>query len=209
MRVTAETKAATRERILAAARQLFLANGFDASTTRDIADSAGIATGTLFNYFPAKEAILASLAAQAIEDVQRAFEADSPAKASFEAELFAYVAAGLRKLKPFRKHLPVLLESALNPLAAKSGDDAELLRLSHLDTVASLAKKHGVGELPSVALQLYWTLYAGVLAFWARDRSPRQEDTLALLDHSLAMFTGWLKKEHDSAAPKTGTGENP
>ena len=47
MRVTAETKAETRQRILDAARQLFAANGYEASTTRDIADAAGIANGTL------------------------------------------------------------------------------------------------------------------------------------------------------------------
>ena len=66
MRVTAQTKAATRERIIDAARQLFAANGFEASTTRDIADAAGIASGTLFNYFATKEDILASLAAEAV-----------------------------------------------------------------------------------------------------------------------------------------------
>jgi len=31
-----------------------------------------------------------------------------------------------------------------------------------------------------------------VLAFWANDRSPKQEDTLALVDQSLNMFVGWL-----------------
>ena len=75
MRVTAETKAATRQRILDAARQLFATGGFDTSTTcGDIADAAGIATGTLFNYFPTKEALLASLAAEAIAGVDRDFE---------------------------------------------------------------------------------------------------------------------------------------
>ena len=33
---------------------------------------------------------------------------------------------------------------------------------------------------------------SGVLAFWSKDASPKQEDTLALLDQSLAMFVGWL-----------------
>ena len=48
MRVTAQTKAATRQRILEAAGQLFASKGFDAATTRDIADAAGVASGTLF-----------------------------------------------------------------------------------------------------------------------------------------------------------------
>jgi AcrR family transcriptional regulator len=207
MRVTAETKTATRKRILEAARQLFATNGFDASTTRDLADAAGIATGTLFNYFATKETVLAALAAEAAAAAHRNLGDRLSQGESLEEDLFAVVAAGLRKLKPLRKHLPVLLETALNPLAAaagEAGDDAQSLRLTHLETVARLAKQHGLGELPPVALQLYWTLYIGVLMFWAQDRSPKQEDTLALLDHSLAMFADWLTKETNSLAQTKG-----
>jgi AcrR family transcriptional regulator len=190
MRVTAETKAATRQRILEAAQRLFAAGGFETSTTRDIADAAGIASGTLFNYFPTKEALLASLAAEAVAGLNRDFE--ETAGDALEEDLFAFVAAGLRRLKPLRKHLRVLLETALNPLATAPSEEAQSLRVSHLETVARLAQKRGTGELSPVALHLYWTLYTGLLMFWAQDRSPRQEDTLALLDDSLAMFVGWL-----------------
>jgi hypothetical protein len=63
----------------------------------------------------------------------------------------------------------------------------------HLETVAQIITvRHRHDSLTPLALQLYWTLYAGVLAHWARDSSPKQEDTLALLDQSLAMFVGWL-----------------
>jgi AcrR family transcriptional regulator len=196
MRVTAQTKAATRQRILEAARQRFAANGFEASTTRDIADAAGIATGTLFNYFATKEAILASLAAEAAAEACLEFEQGSREGESFEEELFAFVAAGLRKLRPLRKHLAVLLETALTPLATAPGEEAQSLRGSHLETMARLAKKHRLAELSPVALQLYWTQYVGMLMFWAHDSSPRQEDTLALLDDSLKMFVGWLQREH-------------
>ena len=74
MRVTAQTKAATRERILQTARELFVARGFDATTTRDIALAADIAAGTLFNYFETKDAIVASLAAEAMADGRDEFE---------------------------------------------------------------------------------------------------------------------------------------
>ncbi len=67
MRVTAEAKLATRRRILDAARDCFSKAGFEAATTRDIAAAAGIAAGTLFNYFPAKEAIAMALVAEALE----------------------------------------------------------------------------------------------------------------------------------------------
>src|SRR5439155_13828663 len=99
MRVTAQTKAATRERIIDAARQLFAAKGFEASTTRDIADAAEIASGTLFNYFATKEDILAFLAADAVAAAHHEFEQRAAYVGSFEEELFAFVSAGLRKLK--------------------------------------------------------------------------------------------------------------
>src|SRR5712691_11925028 len=149
MRVTAETKAATRQRILEAARQLFISNGFEAATTRDIAEAAGIASGTLFNYFPTKEAVLASLAADATAGMDADFDNATP-QGSFEEELFAFVAAALRKLRPLRKHLPVLLETVLSPLARYSGDEAQSLRVAQLETVARLAKMHGLEELSPV-----------------------------------------------------------
>jgi AcrR family transcriptional regulator len=207
MRVTAETKAATRQRIVEAARRLFTTNGFEATSTRDIADAAGIATGTLFNYFPTKEAVLASLVAEAVAGIEQQVDTEALDADSFEEDLFAFVAAGLRMLKPWRKHLPVLLDTALSPLAVACADEAQSLRASHLESVVRLAKKHRLGDLPAVALQLYWTLYTGVLLFWAHDRSPKQEDTLALLDHSLAMFTAWLQKE--DAPPARTKGAEP
>jgi len=192
MRVTAEAKAKTRERILEAAQKLFAGQGFEATTTRDVAREAGIAAGTLFNYFPTKEDILACQAHEALDRARADFERCADEAASLDEALFASIAAGLRKLKPLRKHLPALLQSALSPLAAAPSGEAVSLRVSFLETVAELAEKHGVGELPPVALQLAWTLYTGVLVFWASDKSPRQEDSLALLDQSLKMFVRWL-----------------
>jgi AcrR family transcriptional regulator len=204
MRVSAATKAATRDRILKAARKLLGEVGFDAMTTRDVAQAAGIATGTLFNYFATKEAVVAALVGDAAGDAIAKFDEAATGAPSLEEDLFALITAGLRQLKPLRKHLPSLLETSLSPLVDSSGEDPAALRVAHLERVAAMAAKHGFGELSSVALQLYWTLYTGVLIFWASDKSPRQEDTLALLDHSLVMFVGWLR-DHVTSRPATGT----
>jgi AcrR family transcriptional regulator len=195
MRVTLEAKTATRQKILEAARRLFAQNGFDATTTREIAIAADIATGTLFNYFPTKEAVLASLAAEAIAEA----DAQADASATLDEALFALIAAGLRTLKPLRKHLPVLLETALSPLAKAPDEAAASLRTAHLEAVAKLIAAHARAPLSPTVLQLYWTLYTGVLAFWAADNSPKQEDTFALLDDSLDMFVAWLRVQRRSA----------
>jgi AcrR family transcriptional regulator len=189
MRVSAQTKAATRERILQAALALFADKGFGATTTRDIAEAAGIASGTLFNYFQTKETIVTSLASDATSD---ALAKSSYGEGdSLEEDLFAVIASILRKLKPLRKLLPALMETALSPLAV-SRDDECSFRVTHLEAVAALAVKNGRGPLSPTALQLYWTLYTGVLIFWANDTSPKQEETLALIDGSMNMFVGWL-----------------
>jgi AcrR family transcriptional regulator len=52
----------TRTRILQAAQRLFASQGFDGTTTRDLAQAAGIAEGTLFRHFPNKKAILVEVA---------------------------------------------------------------------------------------------------------------------------------------------------
>ncbi|MBD0385951.1 MAG: TetR/AcrR family transcriptional regulator [Nostoc sp. C3-bin3] len=56
------SEAQTRTRILQAAQRLFASQGFDGTTTRDLAQAAGVAEGTLFRHFPNKKAILVEVA---------------------------------------------------------------------------------------------------------------------------------------------------
>jgi AcrR family transcriptional regulator len=197
MRITAEEKQATRRRILDAAVDLFRTRGFDATTTRDIALAADIATGTLFNYFAGKEAIVGCMAEEALTTARASFSEQSD-NATLAEELFSLVAVELRQLKPLRKFITPLLETSLSPLTAvKRPDSYDSLRVEHLEIVSHLARKHGLADLSPVALHVYWTLYIGVLAFWTGDKSPKQEDTLALADQSLSMFVSWLHSEQD------------
>ncbi|MFO7558911.1 MAG: TetR/AcrR family transcriptional regulator [Desulfobacterales bacterium] len=52
----------TVEVILEAATQVFIQMGYSAGTTNRIAERAGVSIGSLYQYFPNKDAILASLA---------------------------------------------------------------------------------------------------------------------------------------------------
>ena len=54
----------TQTRILKAARKLFARRGFDGTTTRDLAQEAGVAEGTLFRHFENKKAILIEVTTQ-------------------------------------------------------------------------------------------------------------------------------------------------
>lgn len=57
----------TRERILTAAAHVFAEYGYAAGTTNRIAEHARVSIGSLYQYFPNKDAILAELVAQHID----------------------------------------------------------------------------------------------------------------------------------------------
>ena len=194
MRITAEAKTVTRQRIIDASTGLFKADGWQNTTTRGIAAAAGIATGTLFNYFPTKEAIAAAIVAEALKRANEEFPDSQSEESSLEADLFTLVWSGLCNLREFRNFLAPACETVFSPLARQSPASAgDAIRVDHLEMVDAIVTAHGVPcPRSNVTVQLYWTLYLGVFAFWAADDSPGQEDTLALLDQSLKLYVSSL-----------------
>jgi AcrR family transcriptional regulator len=174
---------------------LFLTKGWRETTTREIAAAAGIATGTLFNYFPTREAIAADLIGACLERSYKEFFAERDEERSLEAGLFSLIWTGFSELREFRDFLGGAAETLFSPLARSSSDNpGDAIRADHLERVEQIIASHGFPNPPSaVTLQLYWTLYLGVFAFWAADDSPGQEDTLALLDQSLKLFASSLR----------------
>jgi AcrR family transcriptional regulator len=67
-------KAATRQRVLGAARSLFVEVGYEAATIRTIADRAGVATGTVFTSFANKHAVLHAVNEERLEQLYAEFD---------------------------------------------------------------------------------------------------------------------------------------
>jgi AcrR family transcriptional regulator len=63
-----------RGRILAAAAQVFAQQGYAGATTRDIAEAADLAEGTLYNYFGGKREILLAIARESETPMVRALQ---------------------------------------------------------------------------------------------------------------------------------------
>lgn len=199
MRVTAQKKQETRKRIVECARNLFNDNGFEQTTTRDIAEAAGLAAGTMFNYFPTKEALAMTIIDQALEEAGAEFQGRLRGDESLDETLFAQVAVGLRHLAPHRNYVGEVLETALSPFARDAVcEQAQQFRVNHLESVGELIASRGLStsQAPNaMTMHLYWTLYLGVLAFWAADQSPKREDTLVVLDQSMRLFVASLSSE--------------
>jgi AcrR family transcriptional regulator len=195
MRVTRQVRLETRRRLLAEAQGLFAEVGFAAATTREVARRAGVAAGTLFNYFPSKEALGAALLVRALEGAEAEFETTRRTGESLEETLFAWIAIQLRHLEPCRAWVLEVLDAGASLLRASTGEDggeAERFRLGHLERVDAWLAAAGLQREGPLDLHLYWTLYRGVLAFWTRDDSHNQEATLALLDRSMGLFVRGL-----------------
>jgi AcrR family transcriptional regulator len=62
----------TRQRVLLAAVQQFSRRGYAATTTKNVAEQAGVATGTVYQYFSDKDALLHEIARSRVREVPRA-----------------------------------------------------------------------------------------------------------------------------------------
>lgn len=62
--------------ILAATARVLVKEGFDRASTNRIADAAGVSIGSLYQYFPSKEALVAALVERHIETMSAALEAE-------------------------------------------------------------------------------------------------------------------------------------
>jgi TetR/AcrR family transcriptional regulator len=81
-------RAFKREAILQAARKIFARDGLEGATLRAIAAEAGIAVGTVYLHYPAKEALYAELLAGSLADLQKHLR-EAVAKANADGQLMA------------------------------------------------------------------------------------------------------------------------
>ena len=88
-------KEARPAEIVEAARLCFVDNGFAATRIEDVAARAGVAKGTVYLYFPTKEALFEAVAranvVPVIDEVIRAIEADETTPAFEQLRLIARV----------------------------------------------------------------------------------------------------------------------
>jgi AcrR family transcriptional regulator len=57
-RISAEREEATRQRILKAAKRVFVEKGFDRATIDDVVSACGLSVGAIYNYFPNKDELI-------------------------------------------------------------------------------------------------------------------------------------------------------
>jgi len=118
-----------RDVILEAAAELFAAKGIAVTTVRQIADQAGILSGSLYHHFPSKQRIVEEILTTYLEDLQKSY-----------AEVLAEELAPADQLRSLIRRS---LETAVrHPHAAEiyQRDHGYLQTLPHFDYLENVAR---------------------------------------------------------------------
>lgn len=196
----AESKERTRQKILKAALELFRKRGLDATTTKMISTKAGIAEGTLFNYFKTKEDLALYFFQKETDDLIEWFENDKRlAKAALGEKLFAIIHRQLEYIGPYEDFIGAVFfralqpESKLSPISLESQE----LRLRYLRFIRGVlddaAEREEIPRVGVMGAYGFGLFYMGIVLHWLHDTSPGKQKTLALLDRSLALGTKALR----------------
>ncbi|MHB8419501.1 MAG: TetR/AcrR family transcriptional regulator [Myxococcales bacterium] len=130
---------ATMEALLQAAAQILVQEGIEAATTNRIAERAGVSVGSLYQYFPSKEAVIFALVERHVARMQKQLE-DMVARVGdmpIEQAVPAYVKAmfDVHRVEPklhkvFSEQLPKL---AGRETFQRWADDAEAVVRAYLE----------------------------------------------------------------------------
>ncbi len=138
--------------ILQAAAQVLMKNGYDRTTTNLVAEKAGVSIGSLYEYFPNKEALVAAIASAHVEELtERADDAlraaDKGVPVSF---VTALVRAGLDAHRVNPKLHKVLVEQV-----PRIGALSDLLNISSLlQRKIELAIQRDAPHLPPAKVRM-------------------------------------------------------
>lgn len=197
----AQNKQEIRDRIVKGALSLFQSKGFDATTTKAIARKAGIAEGTVFNYFKSKDDIALYFFEQEVDHaIASVRENPRLRKAPLEEKLFTLVHSQLEFLAPYERFIGAALIHALKPASpfGPFSHRAQELRHRYLGFVEELIEEsipgHRRGPLTFLAPEVFWIYYLGALLYWLYDSSEGKQNTLAFLDRSLNIGISILKQ---------------
>ena len=196
-----ENKENTRRAILRAALELFAKKGFYHTTTKAISRKAGIAEGTLFNYFQTKEDLALYFFERELDEVIAWYERDPRIKRAGLAEkLFAIINRFLERLAPYEEFIGAVYLRALVPSSKLSPWrlQAQERNLRYLRFIRDiLAQAEVAGEIPPVGdlgAHAFSLLHLAITTHWLQDPSPGKEQTLAVLDRCLKLATHFLKQ---------------
>lgn len=189
----------TERKILDAALGMFQTRGFEEATMRDIATTAGVATGAAYYYYPSKETIvLAFYERSCVEMQSRIEDAVAQSACKLEDRLKALIGAKLDYFAPYRGVLRALLKNGADPghpLSPFSQNNRSIRErdIAGFQKILSECHFRVPQDLGPHLPDLLWMFQMGVIYFWITDDSDGQQRTHRLLSLGAKVVTSLLK----------------
>ncbi len=162
MATQAERRAATRRRLIDAARQRFAADGYDETSTEAIRQEAGVSRGAMYHHFASKREIFEAVFEEVSNETIHASLGESGSGESRVDDLTRACLAWLREVR--RPHAAaILLDQGLHVLGWQRARDLEAetsLRLME----GALERASAAGEIDVVSIPLTARLLNAILA---------------------------------------------
>jgi AcrR family transcriptional regulator len=183
-------KQARRSQILKCARKLFWEKGFGGTTMPDIAAEAELAPGTLYLYFPSKDALYVELLVDGYEPLLTALkdaaEQQGTPRQQAEALLDAFLGFARDCPECFDIIFFVLQREARGPRQALM-DEEQLRRLeAQEDACRSVAAEVLAKAVPQTrpedvtgTVDAIWSMLAGVVFFWRKEGTEKFDEIAA------------------------------
>jgi AcrR family transcriptional regulator len=173
-------KRRTRETIVAVATKLFVAQGYDATTTAQIADAAEVSPSTFFTYFPTKADVVFSLFDAIIESADTRLLGRPAGERAIDA-IVAWIAEDLPEVEaPFAE----LLHASDGLVASDSELQSQFrLRSALFEDVLAAAFAGDLGEpadgiRPRVLAAIAWRGMLDVWNVWHATHSSDEAEDL-------------------------------
>lgn len=185
-------RVATRQAILAAAIALFSEHGFESPTIEQIAASAGIGKGTVYNYFATKEEILVAFMVELEGKFQHRIARYADAEGPLERILVDVLLFQFRLKQPYLGFVRVFLAQLIlrcgelqeHVLRMQTAVDPPLLQL--------FGRLRERGLIPggcdvAVVVHEFKCMHFGLSCLWAMEEPPFHNATAAI-----AAQAGWF-----------------
>ena len=152
-----------RQAILAAALRLIARLGLHAAPMSAVARDAGVAAGTLYLYFPSKEAMINALYLEVLEDRDRSMLGEVTAAANDGAVGSAGLWAFWHGLAQWHLDHPDASSfiQQCKASAILTDETREVERRKHAEGLVSFEHAVAAGRLRDVSLQVFWALAMG------------------------------------------------
>ncbi|MEZ0106701.1 AcrR family transcriptional regulator [Catenulispora sp. EB89] len=186
---------AQRERlIVATARELAEDQGWDAVTTRRLAESIEYSQPVLYSHFRGKREIIGAVALEGAAELAAALRAATAAAvAASPADARARVTALARTWLDYAEHNPAVYDALFNldgGLAFAQEDTPAPLKDAFAALLETLGEVAGDGVHPGVFTELFWAALHGLATLTRAGRLPPEltEVRLELLVDRLAVL---------------------